>query len=64
MTDDIVGLFMPAIGQYATGRDMGDVMVLLGSDLAGFISGVNIPVDYGYCAEVYTGSRDNLLSIG
>ena len=64
MTDDIVGLFMPAIGQYASGRDMGDVMVLLGSDLAGFISGVNLPVDYGYCAEVYTGSRDNLLSIG
>ena len=42
---------------------MGRVMVLLGSDLAGFVSGVNLPVDFGYCAEVAMGQRENLMGI-
>lgn len=55
--------FTPAHGEIATPEDMGRVMVLLGSDLAGFVSGVNLPVDYGYCAEVAMGQRENLMNI-
>ncbi|HPG27681.1 MAG: coniferyl-alcohol dehydrogenase [Spirochaetaceae bacterium] len=55
--------FTPANGQVAEPADMGKVMVLLGSDLASFVSGVNLPVDYGYCAEVAMGQRDNLMNI-
>ncbi len=55
--------FTPSHGRMAEGSDMGRVMVLLGSDLAGFISGVNLPVDFGYCAEVAMGQRDNLMNI-
>lgn len=61
--DSAVTPFTPAHGQIAEPADMGRVMVLLGSDLAGFISGVNLPVDYGYCAEVAMGQRDNLMNI-
>ncbi len=55
--------FTPAHGRIAEPADMGRVMVLLGSDLAGFVSGVNLPVDFGYCAEVAMGQRDNLMNI-
>jgi NAD(P)-dependent dehydrogenase (short-subunit alcohol dehydrogenase family) len=55
--------FKPASGELAEPADMGKVMVLLGSDLAGYISGVNLPVDFGYCAEVAMGQRDNLMNI-
>ncbi len=55
--------FKPAHGRMAEPADMGRVMVLLGSDLAGFISGVNIPVDFGYCAEVAMGQRENHMNI-
>ena len=37
--------------------------VLLNSALAGFVSGQNVPVDFGYCAEVVMGQRDDLLGI-
>ena len=63
MPESAVHPFTPAHGEIATPADMGRVMVLLGSDLAGFISGVNVPVDYGYCAEVAMGQRDNLMDI-
>ena len=52
-----------AIGRYATGAEMGEPLVLLNSSLASFVSGVNLPVDFGYCAELYTGQRDDLLGI-
>ncbi len=64
MPDEMIDLFLPANGRYANGADMGEPMVLLGSKLAGFISGVNLPVDFGYCGQVYTGQRDDLLGIG
>ena len=61
--DEFVTPFTPAHGRLAEPDDMGRVMVLLGSDLAGFVSGVNLPVDFGYCAEVAMGQRDNLQNI-
>ena len=61
--EDAVKIFCPSNGRYADPDEMGRVMILLGSDLAGFISGVNLPVDFGYCAEVAMGQRDNLMNI-
>ena len=63
MPDELIDLFLPSNGRYATGEDMGQPLVLLNSKLAGFVSGLNVPVDYGYCAEVTMGQRDDLLGI-
>lgn len=62
--DEAVELFLPSNGQYATGAEMGAPLVMLNSRLASFVSGNNLPVDFGYCAEVFTGQRDDLLGIG
>jgi len=61
--DEAVELFLPSNGRYATGADMGQPLVLLNSKLAGFVSGNNLPIDFGYCAEVVMGQRDDLLGI-
>ncbi|MFQ3199610.1 MAG: NAD(P)-dependent dehydrogenase (short-subunit alcohol dehydrogenase family) [Zhongshania sp.] len=60
---DVTALFCPSNGDFATGADMGNAVVILNSKLAGFISGCNIPVDYGYVAEVTMGQRNNMLEI-
>jgi NAD(P)-dependent dehydrogenase (short-subunit alcohol dehydrogenase family) len=60
---EAVALFLPSNGRYASGEDMGRALVLLNSRLAGFISGNNLPVDFGYCAEVVMGQRDDLLGL-
>lgn len=62
--EDAIKLFCPSLGRFAAPIEMGRVLVMLGSDLAGFVSGVNLPVDFGYCAEVAMGQRDNLMNIG
>ena len=61
--DEAVELFLPSNGRYASGQDMGEPLVLLNSRMAGFVSGINVPIDFGYCAEVAMGQRDNLLGI-
>lgn len=61
--DEAVELFLPSNGRYASGEDMGEPLVLLNSKMAGFVSGVNLPIDFGYCAEVTMGQRDDLLGI-
>ena len=63
MPDEAIALFLPSNGRYASGAEMGEPLVLLNSRLAGFVSGVNLPVDFGYCAEVFLGNRDDLLGI-
>lgn len=63
MPDELIDLFLPSNGRYATGAEMGEPLVLLNSKLASFVSGNNLPVDYGYCAEVRMGQRDDLLGI-
>lgn len=64
MPAEAVDLFLPSNGRYASGDDMGQPLVLLNSKLAGFVSGNNLPVDFGYSAEIYMGQRDDLLGIG
>lgn len=63
MPDELVDLFLPSNGRYATGEEMGEALVLLNSKLARFVSGVNLPVDFGYCAETFMSQRDDLLGI-
>jgi NAD(P)-dependent dehydrogenase (short-subunit alcohol dehydrogenase family) len=63
MPDELVDLFLPSNGRYATGEEMGEALVLLNSKLASFISGINMPVDFGYCAETFMSQRDDLLGI-
>lgn len=63
MPDEVIDLFLPSNGRYATGAEMGEPLVLLNSKLASFVSGNNLPVDFGYCAEIYLGQRDDLLGI-
>lgn len=63
MPDEAIDLFLPSNGRYATGEEMGNPLVLLNSKLASFISGNNVPIDFGYSAEVFLGERDDLLGI-
>ena len=63
MPDEAIDLFLPSNGRYATGEEMGEPLVLLNSRLASFVSGVNLPVDFGFCGEVFVGIRDDLLGI-
>ncbi len=64
MPDEAIDLFLPSNGRYASGTDMGEPLVLLCSKLSSFVSGVNLPVDFGYCAEILMGQREDLLGIG
>ena len=50
--EEAITPFFPSNGRYAEPEEMGRALVMLGSDLACFVSGVNLPVDFGYCAEV------------
>jgi NAD(P)-dependent dehydrogenase (short-subunit alcohol dehydrogenase family) len=53
--------FQAPIGRNATPEEMGDPLILLNSDAARFVSGVNLMVDYGYVASVEVGARPALL---
>ncbi len=61
--DDAVSLFLPPNGRYGEADDMARAMLMMNSDLARFVSGVNLPVDYGYCGQVHVGQRDDLMGI-
>jgi len=61
--EEAITPFFPSNGRFAEPEEMGRALVMMGSDLACFVSGVNLPVDYGYCAEVAMGQRDNLMNI-
>ena len=61
--EEAVTPFFPSNGRFAEPEEMGRALVMMGSDLACFVSGVNLPVDFGYCAEVAMGQRDNLMNI-
>ncbi|RIL08104.1 MAG: hypothetical protein DCC71_00470 [Proteobacteria bacterium] len=53
--------FLAPIGRNATPEEMAEPLVLLGSDAARFVSGVNLFVDYGYVASTEIGARPSLL---
>ena len=61
--EEAISPFFPANGRFAESEEMGRALVMMGSDLACFVSGVNLPVDFGYCAEVAMEQRDNLMGI-
>lgn len=63
MPDEVIDLFLPPNGRYAAGADMARPLVWLNSSQANFVSGVNLPVDFGYCGQVFVGQRDDLLEI-
>ena len=53
--------FLAPVGRYATAAEMAGPLILLGSDAAGFVSGQNLFVDFGYEAAVDTGAKVGLL---
>ncbi|HEX2484123.1 MAG TPA: coniferyl-alcohol dehydrogenase [Myxococcota bacterium] len=53
--------FLAPIGRNATPEEMAEPLILLNSDAARFVSGVNLMVDYGYVASVEIGARPALL---
>jgi NAD(P)-dependent dehydrogenase (short-subunit alcohol dehydrogenase family) len=53
--------FLAPIGRNATPEEMAEPLILLASDAARFVSGVNLFADYGYLAAVETGARQGLL---
>lgn len=53
--------FLAPIGRNAEPEEMAEPLLLLGSDAARFVSGVNLFVDYGYLAAVEVGARKGLL---
>lgn len=63
MPDEIIDMFLPPNDKYASGADMGDPLVWLNSRLAGFVSGIVLPVDFGYSAQVLTGQRDDFFGM-
>lgn len=53
--------FLAPIGRNALPEEMAEPLILLGSDAARFVSGVNLFVDYGYLAAVEVGAKKGLL---
>jgi NAD(P)-dependent dehydrogenase (short-subunit alcohol dehydrogenase family) len=45
-------------GRIATATDVARVLAFLGSDAAGYVNGVNLPVDAGFTAAMTTGQLD------
>jgi NAD(P)-dependent dehydrogenase (short-subunit alcohol dehydrogenase family) len=53
--------FLAPIGRNATPEEMAEPLIFLNSELARFISGQNLFVDYGYEAAIDVGARPGLL---
>jgi NAD(P)-dependent dehydrogenase (short-subunit alcohol dehydrogenase family) len=53
--------FLAPVGRNATPEEMAEPLLLLNSDAARFVSGVNLFVDFGYLAAVEVGARPALL---
>jgi NAD(P)-dependent dehydrogenase (short-subunit alcohol dehydrogenase family) len=53
--------FQAPIGRNATPEEMAEPLILLNSDAARFVSGINLMVDWGYVASVEVGARPSLL---
>lgn len=51
----VFDIFSEPIGRHATAAEQAWPLVFLNSDAAGFISGLALPVDYGFTAGVQTG---------
>jgi len=53
--------FLAPIGRNATPEEMAEPLVLLNSNAARFVSGINLFVDWGYLAAIELGARPALL---
>ena len=53
--------FQAPVGRTATAEEMAEPLILLNSDAAGFVSGHNLFVDFGYVGSVLMGQRPALL---
>lgn len=53
--------FQAPIGRNATPEEMAEPLILLNSEASRFVSGVNLFVDYGYTAQIFSGQRPGLL---
>lgn len=52
--------FLAPVGRNATPAEMGDPLIFLNSDMARFVSGVNLFVDFGFVADWEVDQRDIL----
>jgi NAD(P)-dependent dehydrogenase (short-subunit alcohol dehydrogenase family) len=56
-------LYLAPCGRYATPAEMAEPLIFINSNMARFVSGHDLVVDFGYAAEVETGQRENLLGL-
>ena len=58
---ELIDLYRAPCGRYATPEEMAEPLIFLNSNMARFISGQNLIVDYGYQAAVDVGQKPSLL---
>lgn len=54
---EVCDLLVSSIGRYATPEEMAEPLVFLNSNMARYISGHDLQVDYGFVASVLTGQK-------
>ena len=54
---EVCDLLVGSIGRYATPEEMANPLVFLNSDMASYISGHDLQVDYGFVAAILTGQK-------
>jgi NAD(P)-dependent dehydrogenase (short-subunit alcohol dehydrogenase family) len=58
---ELIDMYRAPCGRYATPEEMAEPLIFLNSNMARFISGQNLIVDYGYQAAVDVGQKPSLL---
>jgi NAD(P)-dependent dehydrogenase (short-subunit alcohol dehydrogenase family) len=58
---ELIDLYRAPCGRYATPEEMAEPLIFLNSNMARFISGQNLLVDFGYQAAVDVGQKPSLL---
>jgi NAD(P)-dependent dehydrogenase (short-subunit alcohol dehydrogenase family) len=58
---EMIDLFRAPCGRYATPEEMAEPLIFLNSNMARFVSGHNLVVDFGYQAAVDAGQKPSLL---
>lgn len=58
---ELIDLYRAPCGRYATPEEMAEPLLFLNSNMARFISGHNLLVDFGYQAAVDVGQKPSLL---
>ncbi len=58
---ELIDMYRAPCGRYATPEEMAEPLIFLNSNMARFISGQNLIVDFGYQAAVDVGQKPSLL---